>query len=493
MKQTVVIACLVCVFFTGCKPSESAVIRWGSDAEGGAPYIFRDPSNSANYLGYEVELAQALGQKLGKPMEFVQNEFKELTNGLKRGDYHLALNGIEATPDRAAQFRLSRPYYVYQQQLVTRKDDARFASLEDCLKNNAIVGTMEETAADRMLTARNIQKKLYNGPTDAYRDLELGRIDAVLLDQPMAVTYAKPNPKLQFAGQPFAKGYYVIVLRKEDEAFAGKVDQALQELWDDGSLKRIYEKWNLWNDDQQELTKPTDVAGEANKPYQMFGEGGYLKLLWEGAKVTIRIAVLSMLLAIIIGLPIALMRLYGSKPLQFISITYVEFFRGIPVLFLLYVLYYGVPQIGNLVVLLLGEDYRNYGPEFVAILAFGLNYAAYEAEVYRAGLSAVPKGQWEAAAALGMPKRLTFRRIILPQAMRSILPPMTNDFVALFKDTSLVSAISLVELSKQFQILSKPANQYLEIGVATATLYLLMSVPLGWLARHLEKKWAKTH
>lgn len=91
-----------------------------------------------------------------------------------------------------------------------------------------------------------------------------------------------------------------------------------------------------------------------------------------------------------------------------------------------------------------------------------------------------------------MSKPLTFHRIILPQALRGILPPMTNDFVALFKDTSLVSAISLVELSKQFQILSKPANQYLEIGLATATLYLLMSVPLGWLARYLEKRWLKS-
>src|SRR5262249_44331942 len=127
-----------------------------------------------------------------------------------------------------------------------------------------------------------------------------------------------------------------------------------------------------------------------------------------------------------------------------------------------------------------------------AVLGFGLNYAAYEAEIYRAGIGAVPHGQWEAAASLGMSSALTFRRVILPQAIRLILPPMTTDFVALFKDTSVVSIIAVVELSKQYQILAKSTGNYLELGLATASLYLIMSVPLGYLSRYLEKQWAKS-
>jgi polar amino acid transport system substrate-binding protein len=185
-------------------------------------------------------------------------------------------------------------------------------------------------------------------------------------------------------------------------------------------------------------------------------------------------------------LPIALARLYGPAPVRGLATLYVEFFRGIPVLLLLYFLYYGLPGLAEQFAL--PWDLKLH-PLVAAILGFGLNYAAYEAEIYRAGISSIPVGQWEAAASLGMSTPLTFRRIILPQAIRVILPPMTNDLVALFKDTSVVSIIGVVELSKQYQILTKSGGGYLQIGATTAALYLIMSVPLGYLSRYLESRW----
>jgi polar amino acid transport system substrate-binding protein len=128
-------------------------------------------------------------------------------------------------------------------------------------------------------------------------------------------------------------------------------------------------------------------------------------------------------------------------------------------------------------------------PLHAAIIGFGLNYAAYEAEIYRNGIQSIPIGQWEAAASLGMSPFLTFRRIVFPQSIRVILPPMTNDFIALFKDTSIVSVVSVIELSKEYQILTKTYGGFLQIGLMTAGLYLVMSVPLGYLSRHLEKRW----
>lgn len=460
---------------------------WASDAEGGAPYIFKDPQNPGQNIGFEVDLIAALARELGRPITFKQYEFKNLFSGLERNDFDFAMDGLEVTPDRKQKVRFSRPYYVYTQQLVARATEKRFRTLDECRQQDGIVGTMEETAAERILDQQGVRKQIYDGPVEAYRDLELGRLDAVLLDLPIAVYYAQPRPSLRCLGEPLGKGYYAVAFRKTDEALAAEFDAALERLLTSGELRRIYEKWNLWNGDQNELTVATvgDILGESSKRWTF---GVYFPLLLEAAGVTVRISVFGMLLAVALGLPIALTRLYGSAPMRLLATLYVEFFRGIPVLLLLYFLYYGLPSIAEYYQL--GWSLR-LDPIEAAVLGFGLNYAAYEAEIYRAGIASIPAGQWEAAASLGMSRPLTFRRIILPQAVRVILPPMTNDFVALFKDTSVVSVIAAVELSKQYQILAKSSLKFLEIGLTTAALYLVMSVPLGYLSRYLEARWAR--
>ena len=218
---------------------------------------------------------------------------------------------------------------------------------------------------------------------------------------------------------------------------------------------------------------------------------GYFWDLLDGAGLTVLISVLSMLIAVLLGMVIALLRLYGPAPLRWLALVYVEFFRGVPVLLLLVAIYYVLPRAAD------ASDWFWF-PKLTAlqaaVLAFGLNYAAYEAEIYRAGISSIAAGQWEAAASLGMGPTLTFRRIVLPQALRVILPPMTNDFVALFKDTSVASVIAVYELNKTYQsLVNDPANYnyVIEIAALTALLYLIMSVPLSYLSRYLEKRWAK--
>lgn len=470
------------------KVADRTPLRWAADSEGGAPYICKDPNNLDRYIGFEVELAEALEKELGRKIEYVHYDFKSLTSGLQRGDFDFAMNGVEDTPDRRKALRLSRPYYVYSLQLTTRADEKRFESLEECKAAGCVVGTLEDTAAARLLDQMGVKKKEYGNQVEPYKDLEFGRIDAVLLDLPIASYYGLPNPKLKFMGPAIAPGYYVIAFRKEQEELAAEFDEALGRLAKKGVLKRIYEKWNIWNEYQERLVQGQGINDFLSESGRKWNFWRYFPLLLEGAVVTVQLTIVSMLLATLLGLPIAIARLYGPAPVRFSAVVYVEFFRGIPVLLLLYFLYYGLPVIAETYQLPFG---LRLPPIAAAILGFGLNYAAYQAEIYRAGIASIPIGQWEAGASLGMTRFHTFRRIILPQAIRVILPPTTNDMVALFKDTSIVSIIAVEELTKQYQILAKSSLKYLEIGLVTAMLYLVMSVPLGHLSRYLERRWGK--
>jgi polar amino acid transport system substrate-binding protein len=197
--------------------------------------------------------------------------------------------------------------------------------------------------------------------------------------------------------------------------------------------------------------------------------------------MTILLSVVAFPIAIGIGILVALGRLFGPKPISILLAVYVEVLRGTPLMLQLFVIFYVLPSAGV------------YLDAFsAAVLGLAVNYSAYEAEIYRAGLQAVPVGQMEAALALGMSKSLALRRIIVPQAVRIVIPPVTNDFIALFKDTSVCSVITIVELTKQYNIaaMTHPA-EVLPLAAVAGVLYLAMSYPLSLFSGFMERRLAK--
>jgi polar amino acid transport system substrate-binding protein len=483
------VALLLALAAVSARADDPRPLVWAADQEGGLPYIALNAEGEL--VGFEVDIAKALEKELGRRIDFKQYDFKNLVLGLRKGDFDFAMNGLEITAERKGQVRFTRPYYAYRQQLVVRKDDERIKTFEDCKQlKGIVVGTLDGSAAERLLDRAGVEAKLYDGQREAYEDLGTARrTDAVLMDLPIALYYGR-DEKLRFAGEPFAKGYYAIAFRPTDPGLADEVDAALDRLRQDGTLKGIYTKWGLWDEAQEQLQRELEAGtwtdGLAQQANVHFSPSYYLPLLGLYALWTIALTAVSFTLAAALGMPVALARLYGPWWLRGLAAGYVEFFRGVPVMFLLFFLYYGLPAIAQYYGLNVSLGLSSF---WAAALGLGLNYAAYEAEIYRAGVQAIPAGQWEAAASLGMSAPLTFRRIILPQTLRSILPPTTGDLVALFKDTSVASTIGLVELNKEFLILSKSSLQYVEIGLATAAIYLLMSVPLGYLSRRLEQRW----
>jgi polar amino acid transport system substrate-binding protein len=211
------------------------------------------------------------------------------------------------------------------------------------------------------------------------------------------------------------------------------------------------------------------------------------ELLWnfrtlflQGTWLTIQISVLSMALAMSVGLVLALLRLYGNPILSRMALAYVEFVRGTPLLVQLFFIYYGLPQLPFCPIKLSAMS--------AAILGVGLNYAAYEAEIYRAGIMAIPRAQTEAGLALGFSRRQVVRLVVLPQALRLVVPPVTNDFVALFKDTSIVSVVAISELTQTFRNAGIATQRYLEFAIVTALIYFAISYPISKFARFLESR-----
>ena len=462
---------------------QRGVLKWGADAEGGAPYVFPDPQNPARMTGFELDLANALAAQLGVKAEMVQNSWDGLVPALERGNFDLILNGLELTPEHQQQIAMSRPYYAYAQQIVVRKETAGISRLED-LKGKT-VGILSASVAQRILEKMGgAELKIYPGNVETFRDLGSQRIEAVLLDLPIALHYARPRPEFKFAGEPFAPGFYSLGVRKGDPALLSAVNQAIEQLIETGQLERIYSKWGLWDDRQKLLAGYKMDAAPADQPAisTLRDWDKYLPLLLKGALVTVQISFLAMGLAVALGLVLALARLYGVAPLRWVASAYIEVIRGTPLLIQLYLIYYGLPNLGI-----------RLSAFVAAVLGLGLNYAAYEAENYRAGIQAIPRGQLEAASALGMTRAQALRRIIIPQAFRIIIPPMNNDFIALFKDSSLVSVITMVELTKVYGMLANTTYDYIGLGLMTAGIYFALSYPASVLADRLEQKLRYDH
>ncbi|MGL4422108.1 MAG: ABC transporter substrate-binding protein/permease, partial [Gemmataceae bacterium] len=298
-------------------------------------------------------------------------------------------------------------------------------------------------------------------------------------------------------------GYYVMLTRPSDVPLREELNKAIRALIRSGELRGLYRKYGLWNAGQQRLAylaeqpwpavadELTGAAAET-RPTVTIRFRVLLGNLVQAAGMTILLAITAFPLAMLLGLLVALARVYGPWPLRFFAAGYVEVFRGTPLLLQLYVLFYLVPQLGDAI----GSEWWKatlaLTPFTAAILGLALNYGANEAENYRAGLLAVPRGQQEAALALGMTRWATVRHILLPQAMRIVIPPVTNDFIALFKDTAVCSTILIVELTGLYYQYKTYPGVVLELALAVGLLYLLMSYPLSLFAQWLESRWNLT-
>jgi polar amino acid transport system substrate-binding protein len=457
-------------------------LRYGSDMEGGGPYAYPDPNSPRSVTGFEVELMAELAKDVGATPEFSQGQWDKLLQFLDSGRIDLVLNGYEWSERRAHDYLSTRPYYVYQLQLMVRRDSPikAWGDLKSPKPGGGhwtvcvLSGSAADTFADEQ-GGSHVKVVRFDGSVDAMTAVQNGQYDATLQDVPAARFYNNRFPGLAQVGPPESHGYYVIFVRNQDQALRDTLDRGLLRLIASGELRRLYEKYGIWTEAQSELSTltwpPTRVSGAGMiTGWSLLWR--YHSRLWDAAVMTMELSISSMPLAMALGLLVAIGRLYGPRPLQTALSAYVELLRGTPLILQLYVLFYLL----------------KLPPLVAGIAGLAINYSAYEAEIYRAGLQAIPTGQMEAALALGMSRLMALRRVIVPQAIRIVIPPVTNDFIALFKDTSVCSVITLVELTKEYSILAQSAGGAIEFALAVAAIYMLMSLPLSWLSRWSERR-----
>ena len=422
------------------------------------------------FSGFDVDIARAIARELGVKAELVNASFDGVFPALQNGSFDVVISAVTITPERSATMLFSDPYIGAGQQVVVRADSA--ISGPDGLTGRTVGVQINTTAQFTMEKRAGVSIAKYNTIDLALLDLQNGRIDAVASDGPVLRYMVRMSfPGLKVVGTEYTDEQFGVVLARGSDDLRRAVNAALWHMQDSGDYKKIYDKW---------FGEGSERGGRTTAP-PMF-DASLLQRTWglflRGVWMTAAMALSSLALGLPFGLLLALARVQSRPILSAPAAVYVEVMRGTPLLVQILFVYFVMPSVGvNL-------------PAYTSgVLALTLNASAYISEVIRAGIVSIDAGQMEAARSLGMRYWQAMRRIILPQTFRRVVPPLTNEGIALLKDSSLVSVIGLTELARTGQELASRYAAPLTIWPLVAVLYLVLTFPLTRVAEYLENRW----
>ncbi|HKP36414.1 MAG TPA: ABC transporter permease subunit [Pyrinomonadaceae bacterium] len=450
---------------------KSGELRIGTDAT----YPPFESAEGGQYSGFDIDLGSAIARELGVKPRFINAAFDGIFPALQNGIFDIVMSSVTITPERSASMLFSDPYYDSGQLIVVNQDRQGITSPDD-LKGKT-VGVQINTTAQFDLEKRDgVKVAKYNTIDLALLDLRNKRIDAVVIDAPVAKYMIFQSFRdLKTVGRRFTDEKFGIALAQESDDLRLEINKALKKIKETGEYDRIHEKWF-----GEAAERATQQEAQRTKP-KTFDVGlvrRTLSFFLSGVWLTARLALLSLGLGLPIGLLLALMRVQSSNLIAAPAALYVEVMRGTPLLVQILFIYFVLPYFGI------------YLPAFTSgIIALTLNSAAYISEIFRAGILSIDAGQMEAARSLGMTYSQAMRRIILPQTFRRVVPPLTNEGIALLKDSSLVSVIGLTELARTGQELASRYAAPLTIWPMVAIFYLILTFPLTRVAEYLERRW----
>jgi len=435
------------------------------------PYESVDAKNNGEIIGMDIDIAKYITSQLGYKLEIASMDFNGLTAALQTGRVDFVMSGMSVTEERKLSVTFSDSYYAARNTIVSRKEKAyeSVEQLSDKLVGSQL-GSIQDLFAETIAGAR--LKKLNKIP-DLIQELNSGRIDAAIVEDAVAIEMVSANPNLVLNFLPVAEedNGYAIAFPKNTK-LVDDFNRELDQMKANGQLQMIIDKWF----EDKEAPAAAESSGGLNIDFRVLH--GYVPYIFKGVYVTLLFTLVSALLGLFWGTILSLFKISSLAPLRWFATAYTSVFRGTPLLVQLTLIYYATPQLFNIEI-----------PALLAAgLAFGLNSAAYLSETIRGGIMAVDKGQREAAIALGVPYRKMMVRIIFPQALRNILPALVNEFVALLKESSLVSVIGVSELMRRSDVVRASTFRAFEALLLVAAIYYVLVLVLTSLARMLERR-----
>ncbi|HCU9940555.1 TPA: ABC transporter permease subunit [Staphylococcus aureus] len=443
------------------KIKERGELRVGLSADY-APMEFEHTVNGkTEYAGVDIDLAKKIAKDNNLKLKIVNMSFDSLLGALKTGKIDIIISGMTSTPERKKQVDFSDSYMMTKNIMLVKKDKVNdYKDIKDF--NNKKVGAQKGTEQEKIAQTEieNASITSLSRLPDVILALKSGKVEGVVVEKPVAESYLKQNPKLGISNVKFNEEEKdtVIAVPKDSPKLLSQINKTIKEVKDKGLIdKYMTNAANAMNDDSGFISK-------------------YGSFFLKGIKITILISLIGVALGSILGAFVALMKLSKIKIISWIASIYIEILRGTPMLVQVFIVFFGITAA-------LGLDISALVCGTIALV---INSSAYIAEIIRAGINAVDKGQMEAARSLGLNYRQTMKSVIMPQAIKNILPALGNEFVTLIKESSIVSTIGVGEIMFNAQVVQGISFDPFTPLLVAAALYFVLTFVLTRIMNMIE-------
>ncbi|HDF7698900.1 TPA: ABC transporter substrate-binding protein/permease [Staphylococcus aureus] len=443
------------------KIKERGELRVGLSADY-APMEFEHTVNGkTEYAGVDIDLAKKIAKDNNLKLKIVNMSFDSLLGALKTGKIDIIISGMTSTPEGKKQVDFSDSYMMTKNIMLVKKDKVNeYKDIKDF--NNKKVGAQKGTEQEKIAQTEieNASITSLSRLPDVILALKSGKVEGAVVEKPVAEAYLKQNPKLGISNVKFNEEEKdtVIAVPKDSPKLLSQINKTIKEVKDKGLIdKYMTNAANAMNDDSGFISK-------------------YGSFFLKGIKITILISLIGVALGSILGAFVALMKLSKIKIISWIASIYIEILRGTPMLVQVFIVFFGITAA-------LGLDISALVCGTIALV---INSSAYIAEIIRAGINAVDKGQMEAARSLGLNYRQTMKSVIMPQAIKNILPALGNEFVTLIKESSIVSTIGVGEIMFNAQVVQGISFDPFTPLIVAAALYFVLTFVLTRIMNMIE-------